>query len=633
MNNCKNNKKRILKLFISYILILVIIGQYSLDMVEAISMNKGILLAANDSTVGNTNTTVQPKGDKIVTSDKRAIILVDNGAKVSGGSAGDKIKIELPLAVNREYIPSLDYVVRNITIEPKIPKDRDEIEDWPFEIKNISNVKTLKDMTYNSRADVFYEFIISNKASKGTYPVAFVLNATIWRKDEINGTNITEDVEFELIAYVEVESDGSESKKTNDLGALSIATVDKSGSSIKAPSGDAGQRVKLRLPLLNNGGTLTDVNISPVISNSLDEWPFVVEVINYGKKIKIMKPGDIEMLEYDFRISPEISSGAKPINFRSTYKENGVYKESLFSAYINVEKGKPEEEEEEELPDSVPKLMIIGYETDPEDILPGNDFKLVVDFQNSSYSEIIKNAGISLTFEENEVIPSKGKSDSTYINHLKPRETIKRTFYLKALPTIMEQSTTIVANINYETAKVTLGNLAQGIMLPIKQELKIVIEEPTIFADAPLIDEPIAVNIPMVNKGKTKAMNLTIEIESEDVIMLESYYGGDILPAAKNSADFQIVSKSAGDVVGNFIIRYEDVEGNEEEQRIPFSFFVEAEVKEEEQIVTESVETSKNKWKKRVGLGLIGLVVIVVIVIGSKKLIEKKPWEKIKKDK
>lgn len=159
-----------------------------------------------------------PGQDRIDTSDKKTIILADTGAKAVSGRPGEKIQIELPLAVNREYIPSLNYILRNITIEPVIPTDRSDIEDWPFEIKNASYIKQLQDMTYNSRADVFYDFEISKTAVKGTYPIPFLVNATIWRKDEINRTQIKEDVEFNLIAYVNVTDDGSESKVTNELG-------------------------------------------------------------------------------------------------------------------------------------------------------------------------------------------------------------------------------------------------------------------------------------------------------------------------------------------------------------------------------------------------------------------------------
>jgi len=552
-----------------------------------------------------------PGQDKIETSDKKAIILADTGAKAASGKPGDKVRIELPLVVNREYIPSLNYVIRNITIEPMIPTERSDIEDWPFKITNASYMKKMKDMTYNSRADVFYDFEISETAQKGTYPITFLVNATIWRKDDINKTQIKEDVEFELMAYVNVTDDGSESKIINELGALSIATVDKDGSIIPAPSGNAGERIKLKLPIINTGGTLTDINISPVISNSLDEWPFIVEVINYGKKIPKLRPGDVTTLEYEFRISPEITSGAKPINFRATYKENGIMGESLFSAYINVDKGKSEEKEPEELPDSIPKLMIVSYTTDPETIYSGESFDLTLEFKNTSKDKSIKNAGIVLTLAEGELMPDTGESDSAYIDYLGPGKTATRTFKLKALPTAINPTSTVVVDMNYETPKVTQGTQTQGIVLEIKQEVNILVEEPTIYGSDNGINEPIAVTIPIINKGKSKVLNLQVDVEGAGISMVERFYGGDLLPAAKNSADFQVICDKAGELEGSFIISYEDVDGIEGIQKIPFKLEIQDKNYSGNEVVQDEIKPKKKKSKALAVTGGLGLLAAI----------------------
>lgn len=564
------------------------------------------IYATDTSNTPNTNTKSNIGQDKIEVSDKKAIVLADTGAKTVSGNPGDKIQIELPLAINREYIPSLNYIIRNITIEPVIPTERSEIEDWPFEIKNASYIKQIKDMTYNSRADVFYDFEISKTAQKGTYPIPFLINATIWRKDDINGTQIKEDVEFKLITYIKVTDDGSESKVTNQLGALSIATIDKDGSIIPAPAGDAGQRIKLKLPLINNGGTLTDINITPVISNSLEEWPFVVEVINYGKKLPNMAHGDVVSLEYEFKISEEASSGAKPINFRATYKENGTPEESLFSAYINVVKGKPKEDPKE-LPDSIPKLMVIGYTTEPDIIYSGESFDLTLEFKNASKNKSIENCLISLTLIQDELMPDSGKSDSAYIDYLGAGKVARRTFNLKALPTATNPTSTIVVNMDYETSKVSPGSQVQGVVLEIKQEVDISIESPTIYGNENKINEPIAVTIPIVNKGKSKVYNLQIDVKDENISMIEKFYGGDLLPGAKSSADFQILCHKAGEIEGVFIITYDDIDGVENIQELPFKIDIKDEDYLGNKVIEEEIKPENGQASIIVVSGGVGL--------------------------
>lgn len=573
-----------------------------------IIINPNIGQADTENSNSNTTTTTTNRtGDRIEGKDTKAIVVPDTGAPVAVGKPGETVTIELPLAINREYLPTTKYVLRNITIEPVIPVKQDEMNQWPFEITSTSYIKKLKDMTYGSMADIFYDFKISETVNKGLYPISFSINATVWRLDDINGTSIIEDVEFKIITYVNILEDGDRSQKINELGALAIAAVDENGAVISAPSGNAGERVKLRLPIVNNGGNLSNINITPVISTILDEWPFIVEAVNYGKTLGKMKTGEIGFLEYDFKISPNISEGAKPINFRATYKENDVYMESLFSAYINVAKGKPEEKE---LPDSVPKLIIIGYSTNPEEIYAEDDFELTLEFQNTSSSSTIKNAGIVLTLEPDGIMPGKGQSDTTYINSLKPKGTTSRTFKLRALPTAINPTSTIVVTMDYENEKVVKGTAVQGIVIPIKQNMDVSIEEPIIYDEDIGIGDPIAVSMAIINKGKTKVYNLEIDIEGDNLSILEKYYGGDLIPAGKHSADFQIVGTEAGNLSGNFIISYEDGEGELFQERKPFQLNILNETTNTEQIIQEEIKQPENNsiWSWIGGIGGLGAV-------------------------
>lgn len=557
------------------------------------------------------DTTTKPatNQDKVEGGDKKAIVIADTGAYAAFGKPGETITIELPLALNKEYLPTRKYVLRNITIEPIIPVKQDDMKKWPFEINQTSYVKKLEDMTYGSMADVFYNFKISETVNKGLYPISFLINGTVWRLDDINGTNIKEDVEFQIVTYINILEDGSQSQKINELGALAIAAVDEDGAVIPAPSGNAGERVKLRLPIVNNGGNLSNIGITPVISTSLEEWPFVVEAVNYGKSLPDMKHGEIVFLEYDFKISPNISEGAKPINFRGTYKENDVYMESLFSAYINVAEGKSEIKE---LPDSIPKLIITGYSTEPEIIYAEDEFQLTLNFQNTSHNSTIKNAGIILTLEDNSIMPAKGESDTKYINSLKPRGTTSCVFKLKALPTALNPTATIAVNMDYENEKVVKGTATQGIVIPIKQRMEISIEEPIIYDEETAVGDPIAVSMAIVNKGKTKVFNLEIDIESEDIIMFERYYGGDLIPAGKHSADFQIIGGKTGTLIGDFIITYEDIDGEIFEEKKPFKIEILSDTFSKDQIIQEEIEQpKKNSALPWVG-GIVGFAAIAL---------------------
>ena len=145
------------------------------------------------TTSGGT-TTEKPNTDIVVTpSNANALLLMDAGAQSPKAVPGQEVEVVLTLAVNREYLPSEKYILRNITIQPNIPKDSTK-DSWPFDIVDASKVRHLDDMSYNSTAEVWYKFSVSQFAKEGVYPINFTVNATVWRQDSVNGTAITEDV-------------------------------------------------------------------------------------------------------------------------------------------------------------------------------------------------------------------------------------------------------------------------------------------------------------------------------------------------------------------------------------------------------------------------------------------------------
>ena len=80
---------------------------------------------------------------KIVPSDANALVLMDVGAQFPKGVPGQVVKIVLPLAVNKEYLPSEKYMLRNINIWPDVPSDT-SVSNWPFELIYASDLQRLR---------------------------------------------------------------------------------------------------------------------------------------------------------------------------------------------------------------------------------------------------------------------------------------------------------------------------------------------------------------------------------------------------------------------------------------------------------------------------------------------------------
>lgn len=271
---------------------------------------------------------------KVIPSDANALILMDTGAQSPKGVPGQVVKIVLPLAVNKEYLPSEKYMLRNINIYPDVPTDA-SVSNWPFELIYASDVQHLKDMSYNSTAEVWFEFKISEFASKGRYAVPFKINATVWREDAVNGTTITEDVTFKVSAYVTVTDNGNMSGVTTSFGSLQVAGTN-AGGSYTVPTGTPNQTISMRIPVINVGGTLTSVTVYPVVSAALDEFPFVIDSTNLGKYFDYWASGEVKYLDYTFTVSPFATSGNKSIKFKANYFENSAPAEGSFSTQFTV---------------------------------------------------------------------------------------------------------------------------------------------------------------------------------------------------------------------------------------------------------------------------------------------------------
>ena len=210
------------------------------------------------TTSGGT-TTEKPNTDIVVTpSNANALLLMDAGAQSPKAVPGQEVEVVLTLAVNREYLPSEKYILRNITIQPNIPKDSTK-DSWPFDIVDASKVRHLDDMSYNSTAEVWYKFSVSQFAKEGVYPINFTVNATVWREDSVNGTAITEDVTFNLNVFLTVTENGDMSGVVSNIGPLNVAG--RENTAIASPTGSPGETVVMSMPIVNKELIPTGDNI------------------------------------------------------------------------------------------------------------------------------------------------------------------------------------------------------------------------------------------------------------------------------------------------------------------------------------------------------------------------------------
>ena len=541
---------------------------------------------------------------EIVPSDANALILMDTGAQSPRGVPGQVVKIVLPLAVNKEYLPSEKYMLRNINIYPDVPTDT-SVSNWPFELIYASDVQHLKDMSYNSTAEVWYEFKISEFASKGRYAVPFKVNATVWREDAVNGTTITEDVTFKITAYVTVTDDGNMSGVTTSFGSLQVASTNVDGS-YTVPTGTPNQTISMRIPVINVGGTLTGVTITPVVSTSLDEFPFVVTSTNYSQYFSYWASGEIKYLDYTFTVSPFATSGNKSIKFKATYFENSAPAEGSFSTQITIIDGYDA---------SAMAVMVQSYklyvdDTEVSGLMAGEETELRLTVINNSKVDTAKKVIGSLVFTNSPGLTlAMGGTDTAYADTIKPGGTATLKYKIMAKQDAEVGPTMLGINLTYETTEAIAGKAAQNIMLPVSQQMDILTGTPEVYG-TPSKDKEATISVPLTNMGRAKALNIRV-MATDGMTSPTPCYVGDLLAGGSTSADVTVNFSKIGAFVGKLILQYEDANGETYSQDISVPLSV---AESSADIDANSVNTQKSGTGNRWWLWLLVILLVLIII-------------------
>ena len=559
-----------------------------------------------DAGVGGVSVTDEkPNTDiKVIPSDANALILMDTGAQSPKGVPGQVVKIVLPLAVNKEYLPSEKYMLRNINIYPDVPTDA-SVSNWPFELIYASDLQHLKDMSYNSTAEVWFDFKISEFASQGRYAVPFKVNATVWREDAVNGTSITEDVTFKITAYVTVTDNGNMSGVTTSFGSLQVAGTNVDGS-YTVPTGTPNQTISMRIPVINVGGTLTSVTVSPVVSTSLDEFPFVVESTSYSKYFNYWASGEVKYLDYTFTVSPFATSGNKAIKFKASYYENSAPAEGSFSTQITIIDGYDA---------SAMAVMVKEYklyvdDTEVSGLMAGEETELRLTVINNSKVDTAKKVIGSLVFTNSPGLTlCVGGTDTAYADSIKPGGTTILKYKIMAKQDAEVGPAMLGINLTYETTEAVAGKAAQNIMLPISQKMDILAGTPEVYG-TPSKDKEATISVPLTNMGRAKAMNIRV-LATDGMKSSTPCYVGDLLAGGSTSADVTVSFTKIGAFVGKLILQYEDANGETYAQDISVPLSV---AESSADADANSVSTQKSGTGSRWWLWLIVILLVLFII-------------------
>lgn len=449
----------------------------------------------------------------------------------------------------------------------------------------------------------------------------------------------------ELTSYEsEVESYLLEIAKENTTGTEKFLML-----SNEVPINDAkyGEQTFVVLSLINLGkADITDVVVTPTVSNDKTKWPFDINQAYDAQCVQIIQASDNTTDAYNkrmdigwyFNVRKDVLTGCYPLTFHATYYQSGALVETDIVTYINIKGSNPSDTliKDENEQQSNPRIIVTGFKTEPETVYAGSTFMLTVSVKNTSADTTVKNILFNLeaTVEGNDTtatyaafLPTSGSS-SVYAGSIAPGETYDMSIEMEAKSDLAQKPYVLTVNMKYDTDEQINISDSAHVSVPIKQESKLDTSSAEIMPESIAVGEQSNIMFSVYNTGKTTLYNVKVSYKSDTVDEGLTYLG-NIAPGATGSVDSMVmgVAPDTGDGIVKAVITYEDEAGNETQVEKDLNLSVYEMSYEEfdtDMNYDEPMEdeTSQKKLPVAVIIACIVIIIaaiIIIIVIRKKK--------------
>lgn len=425
-----------------------------------------------------------------------------------------------------------------------------------------------------------------NGNNSGTVTRTLVFNF----KSTLGGSfNLYKNVSVEFGIEIGGGSDGSTGGDTTETvdPPFRLSSYDAEGNLVPAPSGNAGKSVVVRIPLQCLRSNISNVTITPVLSTELDAFPFEITALDYtqGLSGSLYRGAIFEFRYSNLKFNEKVTAGVKKVDFTISWTEDwstsNTPQSMTISIYVNVIKGyEAETGPDGTQPVSKPKVILDSYSISTEKIYAGEQFDVTFTLRNTSEEEAVQNIQISIsdTAEVGKLMPANNGSNTLYIAKIGKGETHTETISMQSAPDTEAKAYTLQLDFSYEGASnIASYTATETIAIPILQRIRIKLDDPVIYDD-PWVGQSCAIYFALYNMGKAPIYNCMVDVDGEGLAMEETYFGGTVSAGSTMRADFSIIPSVGGDIAGEIVITYEDVYGEQMEERLPLNLFVNEEI-------------------------------------------------------
>ena len=420
------------------------------------------------------------------------------------------------------------------------------------------------------------------------------------------------------------DKDDKDDNTTVPVNADHFLTV---GGNWVTPVANAGQPVSIVLPIVNMGKTnVTKAVVTPVLSTDTATWPFEITQSGYSQTIEDLPGTDTGMSDMDRRreltwnlqTRSDVGNGYQKISFNIRYfASDGSSQTTTLDTYIQTSgtagvsaDGKA----------STPRVIVTGFETNPEVVHAGDSFMLTLHLKNTSTATSVNNMLFEFdaavegkdsetTYES--FLPTAG-SNTIFVDKMAKNGTRDIQIEMEARSDLAQKPYAIDVNMSYEDEHVNAYTNKASVSIPVKQEARIDMSQPEVTPSSIDVGSEANVMFSIYNLGKTKLYNVSVKTDSE------FFSGGDCFvgnldSGATGSVDMYLTGEAAttDDGTVKLQITYEDETGAPTTVEKEISLFVTEPVYDDGMYD----DTAMPDGDTGSGMGIGGKIAVVVVIL------------------
>ena len=452
-------------------------------------------------------------------------------------------------------------------------EDRQYGYSFPFEVtgklNDTDHPKGIGSISDGKEKKVSLTGTVRRDLSEGYYKVPVVV------MDKDGGWIGHEDLRVWITKSTSTDNDDDDTNKTYDFVL---------GEGQAAPRGAYPEVMNFSIGLRNNSpSTVYNVKASMVLDADSAKFPFEINDANYDRMFEKIAVDETVQLDYSFAIRKDSYTGYYPIAMKIYYSDSSTGEElktfeTSFFVHIVSKPTKDDYEEFNEHDRTKARLIVDGYTTDPETIVAGESFNLLLTVRNASSS--VSASDILLTMESEKVSDSpvfttESGSSSVAIHSLGAGAAAQVSFRMSSRPGVDQRSYGITIKANYDSPQFKNAEDSMSVDIPVKQIPRLNTGTFEVMPDSISVGEESNVMFGINNTGKVTLYNVMARFEADSIQTTDTYVG-NIKSGETGNVDCMVTgaAPTADDGKVKVIISYEDENGEVSEVEKELTLYV-----------------------------------------------------------